>query len=112
MRRWRRCARCTLQLLDAIQCQCRDLGSHCSLSRSLVCLRYCLVGLVLENRVQEVLEETGVPLRSMVAYLFCEVAKNFHLIHHLFPRIPFYLYPRAFRSLKPVPFSGIHEEGH
>jgi molybdopterin-guanine dinucleotide biosynthesis protein A len=28
------------------------------------------------------LEETGVPLRAMVAYLFCEVAKNFHLIHH------------------------------
>ena len=28
--------------------------------------------------------------------------QNFHLIHHLFPRIPFYLYPNAFRSLKPV----------
>jgi len=28
--------------------------------------------------------------------------QNFHLIHHLFPRIPFYLYPRAFRDLKPV----------
>lgn len=26
--------------------------------------------------------ETGVPLRAMVAYLFSEVAKNFHLIHH------------------------------
>ena len=24
----------------------------------------------------------GVPLRAMVAYLFGEVAKNFHLIHH------------------------------
>jgi hypothetical protein len=26
--------------------------------------------------------ERGVPLRAMVAYLFAEVAKNFHLIHH------------------------------
>jgi hypothetical protein len=29
-----------------------------------------------------VVRETGVPLRAMVAYLFGEVAKNFHLIHH------------------------------
>lgn len=29
-----------------------------------------------------VAEETGVPLRAMVAYLFGEVAKNFYLIHH------------------------------
>ncbi|MCJ7598090.1 MAG: fatty acid desaturase [Methyloceanibacter sp.] len=28
--------------------------------------------------------------------------QNFHLIHHLFPRIPFYPYPKAFRELKPV----------
>jgi beta-carotene hydroxylase len=28
--------------------------------------------------------------------------QNFHLVHHLFPRVPFYLYPQAFRSLKPV----------
>lgn len=27
-------------------------------------------------------EETGVPLRAMLAYLFGEVAKNFYLIHH------------------------------
>jgi CTP:molybdopterin cytidylyltransferase MocA len=27
-------------------------------------------------------EETGVPLRAIVAYLFAEVARNFHLIHH------------------------------
>ncbi|MGI8724933.1 MAG: fatty acid desaturase [Methyloceanibacter sp.] len=31
-------------------------------------------------------------------YLF----QNFHLIHHLFPRVPFYLYGDAFRSVKPV----------
>jgi GTP:adenosylcobinamide-phosphate guanylyltransferase len=29
-----------------------------------------------------VVEETGVPLRAMVAYLFAEVARNFYLIHH------------------------------
>ena len=31
-------------------------------------------------------------------YLF----QNFHLIHHLFPRIPFYKYKDAFRDLRPV----------
>ena len=30
----------------------------------------------------KIVEETGVPLRAMVAYLFGEVAKNFYLIHH------------------------------
>jgi hypothetical protein len=30
----------------------------------------------------EVVEEDGVPLRAMVAYLFGEVAKNFRLVHH------------------------------
>lgn len=30
----------------------------------------------------EIVEERGVPLRAMVAYLFGEVAKNFYLIHH------------------------------
>jgi len=29
-----------------------------------------------------IVEETGVPLRAMVAYLFGEVAKCFHMIHH------------------------------
>lgn len=29
-----------------------------------------------------IVEETGVPLRAMVAYLFAEVARNFQLIHH------------------------------
>lgn len=29
-----------------------------------------------------IVEEEGVPLRAMVAYLFAEVAKNFYLIHH------------------------------
>ncbi len=32
--------------------------------------------------VGTVVTETGVPLRAMVAYLFCEVAKNFFLIHN------------------------------
>jgi len=30
----------------------------------------------------ETVLENGVPLRAIVAYLFAEVAKNFHLIHH------------------------------
>jgi molybdopterin-guanine dinucleotide biosynthesis protein A len=30
----------------------------------------------------EIVQEQGVPLRAMVAYLFGEVAKNFYLIHH------------------------------
>ncbi|WP_414662428.1 NTP transferase domain-containing protein [Horticoccus sp. 23ND18S-11] len=30
----------------------------------------------------KVVEETGVPLRAIVGYLFAEVARNFHLIHH------------------------------
>lgn len=41
--------------------------------------------------------------------------QNFHLIHHLFPRVPFYLYPNAFRSLKPVldrEKAHIYEFGH
>jgi hypothetical protein len=29
-----------------------------------------------------IVEETGIPLRAIVAYLFGEVAKNFYLIHH------------------------------
>ncbi|MFV1966217.1 MAG: hypothetical protein ACC628_12405 [Pirellulaceae bacterium] len=29
-----------------------------------------------------VTQEVGIPLRAMVGYLFCEVAKNFYLIHH------------------------------
>jgi CTP:molybdopterin cytidylyltransferase MocA len=30
----------------------------------------------------DLVEESGVPLRAIVAYLFAEVARNFHLIHH------------------------------
>jgi beta-carotene hydroxylase len=42
----------------------------------------------------------GKILEPIVNWLY--MFQNFHLIHHLFPRIPFYLYPNAFRSLKPV----------
>ncbi len=28
--------------------------------------------------------------------------QTFHLIHHLFPRIPFYKYPQVYRDLKPL----------
>ncbi len=41
--------------------------------------------------------------------------QNFHLIHHLFPRVPFYLYGDAFRSIKPVleqEHARIYEFGH
>jgi hypothetical protein len=34
------------------------------------------------NSAGEVIQEKGVPLRAMVAYLFGEVAKNLYLIHH------------------------------
>ena len=30
----------------------------------------------------ETVQETGVPLRAIVAYLFAEVTRNFHLVHH------------------------------
>jgi hypothetical protein len=30
----------------------------------------------------QIVEECGVPLRAMMAYLYAEVAKNFYLIHH------------------------------
>ena len=42
----------------------------------------------------------GKILEPMVNWLY--MFQNFHLVHHLFPRVPFYLYPKAFRSLKPV----------
>lgn len=32
------------------------------------------------------------------AYCF----QNYHLIHHLYPRIPFYLYPDAFKEVRPI----------
>lgn len=45
------------------------------------------------------------------AYLY----QNFHLIHHLFPRIPFYKYRKVFTELKPVlekQGARIYEFGH
>ncbi len=55
----------------------------------------------------------GKIMEPIVNWLY--MFQNFHLIHHLFPRIPFYLYPRAFRDLKPVlerEKSHIYEFGH
>jgi fatty acid desaturase len=42
----------------------------------------------------------GKIIEPIVNWLY--MFQNFHLVHHLFPRIPFYLYPDAFRDLKPV----------
>jgi beta-carotene hydroxylase len=42
----------------------------------------------------------GKIIEPVVNWLY--MFQNFHLIHHLFPRIPFYLYPNAFQSLEPV----------
>ena len=55
----------------------------------------------------------GKMMEPIVNWLY--MFQNFHLIHHLFPRIPFYLYPRAFRSLKPVldhERAHVYEFGH
>jgi beta-carotene hydroxylase len=55
----------------------------------------------------------GKILEPVVNWLY--MFQNFHLIHHLFPRVPFYLYPKAFRSLKPVldqERAHIYEFGH
>lgn len=40
------------------------------------------------------------PLERIVNWLY--LYQNYHLIHHLFPRVPFYLYPQAFDDLRPV----------
>jgi len=53
------------------------------------------------------------PMEGVVNWL--HLFQNFHLIHHLFPRIPFYLYCEAFKDLKPVlerEGSRIFEFGH
>lgn len=55
----------------------------------------------------------GKVLGPIVNWLY--MFQNFHLVHHLFPRIPFYLYPKAFRSLRPVleqEKAHIYEFGH
>ena len=55
----------------------------------------------------------GKIMEPIVNWLY--MFQNFHLVHHLFPRIPFYLYPKAFRSLKPVlerEKAHIYEFGH
>jgi len=40
------------------------------------------------------------PLAKIVDWLY--MFQNFHLIHHLFPRIPFYMYRKVFKELRPV----------
>ncbi|GAB4240762.1 MAG: hypothetical protein Kow0032_28600 [Methyloligellaceae bacterium] len=40
------------------------------------------------------------PLAKIVDWLY--LFQNFHLIHHLYPRIPFYLYRKVFSELRPV----------
>jgi beta-carotene hydroxylase len=58
------------------------------------------------HRVHERYRDTNVfwvrgkVIEPIVNWLY--MFQNFHLVHHLFPRVPFYLYPQAFRSLKPV----------
>ena len=42
----------------------------------------------------------GKIIEPVVNWLY--MFQNFHLVHHLFPRIPFYKYGSAFRDLKPV----------
>jgi len=42
----------------------------------------------------------GKIIEPVVNWLY--MFQNYHLIHHLFPRIPFYKYGDAFRDLKPV----------
>lgn len=37
---------------------------------------------------------------KVVTWAYCY--QNFHLIHHLYPRIPFYLYPQAFKDVRPI----------
>ena len=40
------------------------------------------------------------PFARIVNWLYC--FQNYHLIHHLYPRIPFFLYPEAFDEVKPI----------
>lgn len=53
------------------------------------------------------------PLAKVADWLY--FFQNFHLIHHLFPRVPFYHYRRAFNELRPVlekQGARIYEVGH
>ena len=53
------------------------------------------------------------PLAPFANWIYC--FQNYHLIHHLYPRIPFYLYPRAFDDVRPVlerQGAHIYELGH
>jgi beta-carotene hydroxylase len=53
------------------------------------------------------------PMAKIINWVY--LFQNYHLIHHLYPRIPFYLYPEAFRDLRPVldrQGARIQEYGH
>jgi beta-carotene hydroxylase len=55
----------------------------------------------------------GKVIEPVVNWLY--MFQNFHLIHHLFPRVPFYLYRKAFKDLRPVldkERARIYEFGH
>jgi len=53
------------------------------------------------------------PLAPIFNWIYC--FQNYHLIHHLYPRIPFYLYRQAFDEVQPIlkrQGAHIHELGH
>ena len=45
----------------------------------------------------------GGPLNSVITWLW--LFQNYHSIHHLFPRVPFYHYRRIFDAIEPIMFA-------
>ena len=63
-------------------------------------------------RATKIVKVSG-PAARLINWLY--LFQNYHLIHHLFPRIPFYLYSEAFQDLKPVlekEGARVHEYSH